>query len=69
MTVSPMARRDDRRRRQVPEGAGESWLTAAIPMENPYCSCKLTRVLPQDPAIRIYLADTQVAVGEAAVIF
>ena len=22
----------------------ESWLTAAIPMENPYCSCKLTRV-------------------------
>ena len=24
--------------------AGESWLTAAIPMENPYCGCKLTRV-------------------------
>ena len=22
---------------------GESWLTAAIPMESPYCSCKLTR--------------------------
>ena len=22
----------------------ESWLTAAIPMDNPYCSCKLTRV-------------------------
>ena len=22
---------------------GESWLTAAIPMDNPYCSCKLTR--------------------------
>ena len=22
--------------------AGESWLTAAIPMYNPYCSCKLT---------------------------
>ena len=22
---------------------GESWPTAAIPMENPYCSCKLTR--------------------------
>ena len=21
-----------------------SWLTAAIPMDNPYCSCKLTRV-------------------------
>ena len=25
---------------------GESWLTAAIPMDNPYCSCKLTRVQP-----------------------
>ena len=25
---------------------GESRLTAAIPMDNPYCSCKLTRVLP-----------------------
>ena len=24
--------------------AGESWLTAAITMDNPYCSCKLTRV-------------------------
>ena len=24
--------------------SGESWLTAAIPTENPYCSCKLTRV-------------------------
>ena len=23
---------------------GESWPTAAIPMDNPYCSCKLTRV-------------------------
>ena len=22
---------------------GEPWLTAAIPMENPCCSCKLTR--------------------------
>ena len=21
---------------------GEPWLTAAIPMENPHCSCKLT---------------------------
>ena len=33
---------------QVPHhrerGRGESWLTAAIPMDNPYCSCKLTRV-------------------------
>ena len=26
--------------------AGESWLTAAIPMENPCCSCKLTRIHP-----------------------
>ena len=25
--------------------SGESWLTAAIPMDNPYCNCKLTRVL------------------------
>ena len=24
--------------------AGKSWLTAAIPMENPHCSCMLTRV-------------------------
>ena len=24
--------------------AGQSWLTAAIPMDNPYCSCKLTCV-------------------------
>ena len=24
--------------------AGESWLTAAIPVNNPYCSCKLIRV-------------------------
>ena len=23
---------------------GESWLTAAIPIDNPYCSCELTRV-------------------------
>ena len=22
--------------------ASESWLTAAIPVDNPYCSCKLT---------------------------
>ena len=26
---------------------GESWLTAAIPMDSPYCSCKLTRVRVQ----------------------
>ena len=26
------------------DGEGESRLTAATPMENPYCSCKLTRV-------------------------
>ena len=24
--------------------AGKSWLTAASPVENPYCSCKLTRL-------------------------
>ena len=23
-------------------GPGESWLTAAIPTDNPYCCCKLT---------------------------
>ena len=28
------------------EGDGESWLTAAIPMDNPRCSSKLTRVRP-----------------------
>ena len=27
--------------------AGESWRTAATPMENPCCSCKLTRVRPR----------------------
>ena len=27
---------------------GESWLTAAIPMENSYSSCKLTRVRRQE---------------------
>ena len=25
------------------------WLTAAILMENPYCSCELTRVRPSPP--------------------
>ena len=30
----------------LPPSCGESWLTAAIHMENPYCSCKLTRVRP-----------------------
>ena len=25
--------------------AGGSWLTAAVPMENPYCGCELTHVL------------------------
>ena len=24
-------------------GSGESWPTAAVPVENPRCSCKLTR--------------------------
>ena len=32
----------------------ESWLTAAIPMDNPYCSCKLTRVLPQGRRLPFY---------------
>ena len=27
-------------------GRGEPWLTAATPVENPYCSCTLTRVRP-----------------------
>ena len=34
---------------QQPGGSGtqpESWLTAAIPMDNPYCSCMLTRATP-----------------------
>ena len=26
---------------------GESWLTAAIPIDNPYCSCKLTGVFAE----------------------
>ena len=30
--------------------AGESWLTAAVPMDNPSCSCKLTRVCPHQPS-------------------
>ena len=28
----------------IPWSHGESWPTAAVPMWNPYCSCKLTRV-------------------------
>ena len=28
-------------------GGGESRLTAAIPMDNPYCSCERTRVRPR----------------------
>ena len=31
--------------------AGESLLTAAIPMDNPCCSCKLTRVIAYSCAI------------------
>ena len=31
---------------------GESWLTAAIPNDNPYCSCKLTRVRSTVPPPR-----------------
>ena len=30
---------------------GESWLTAALPVANPYCSCKPTRVQAQDNGI------------------
>ena len=33
---------------RVPLAAGESWPAAAIPMENPYCSCKLLRT-PSHP--------------------
>ena len=36
----------DRARDGLPP-PGESWLTAAIPMENRYCSCRLTRVRSQ----------------------
>ena len=28
---------------------GESWLTSAIPMDNPHCSCKLTHVWSRQP--------------------
>ena len=28
--------------RRLARAAGEPWLTAAIPVENPYCSCRLT---------------------------
>ena len=33
------------------DAVGESWLTAAIPMDNPYCSCKLmeARLWDQGP--------------------
>ena len=30
-----------------PKASGESWLTAAVPIENLHCSCKLTRVRPR----------------------
>ena len=37
-------------------GGGESsWLTAAIPMDSPYCSCKLTRVRVRQGCVRRHL--------------
>ena len=58
MTASPMANlgegrrrsrddggravRDGRRGLRARRGPRARWLTAAIPIENPYCSCKLT---------------------------
>ena len=50
MTVSPTARQSVYGKAggvRTRGAAGESWLTAAIPIENPYCSCKLTRVRPR----------------------
>ena len=35
---------------------GESWPTAAIPMDNPYCSCKLTLVLTSIKGTPLYMA-------------
>ena len=50
---STCAHRSDRSQQLQPfyelqlfPSAGEPWLTAAIPMDNPHCSCKLTRVRP-----------------------
>ena len=37
------------------------WLTAATPMDNPYCSCKLTRVAGRD-----LLLDALVQAGAVA---
>ena len=51
MTVSPTARHLS----LYYSGAGESWLTAATPMNNLYCSCKLTRVR-RLPAERLTVA-------------
>ena len=41
---SASGQRRHHRRRDPREAQGESWLTAAIPMVNPYCSCKLTHL-------------------------
>ena len=41
---------------------GESWPTAAIPLDNPHCSCQLTRVRP-DTAERKALAKLAASAG------
>ena len=43
-TLSPADRAKAAARPLTEAVAGEPWPTAAIPMENPYCSCELTRV-------------------------
>ena len=46
-------RQPDQRHR--PAVAGESWLTAAIHMANPYCSCKLTASPRHRPVVAVRL--------------
>ena len=46
-TLSPADRAKAAARPLTEAVAGEPWPTAAIPMENPYCSCELTRVRPR----------------------
>ena len=48
-------------------------LTAAIPMENPYCSCKLTRVRAVGEAVDVVVPDgigpgEDLAVGETVIL-
>ena len=61
---SPRAseRPDEPAEAEVPDKGGESRPTAAIPMENPYCSCKLTRVQPRAGRLEQFLPGG----GEAA---